>query len=142
VRADATFEVVRFTPGALDVEPVIATALPVGVATMLKHYRGQITGRSVTIFTSAFDQSSGVGTYVAMESFEGSIDGRTGTFNFVHSASTSGSDRAAQFFRIVPSSGTGELAGISGSGGMLIDADDVHRLWIDFEIAATEPGER
>ena len=45
--------------------PEIATALPVGVATMEKRYEGDVSGRSTTIFTAAFDQSTGVGTYVA-----------------------------------------------------------------------------
>ena len=66
------------------------------------------------MFTAAFDPAAGVGTYVAMESFEGSIDGHSGTLNFAHSATTHGTDRADEFFTIVPSSGTGALAGITG----------------------------
>jgi|SRR3954454_15570675 hypothetical protein len=53
--------------------------------------QGEISGRSTTIFTSAFDEAAG-GTYVALESFEGSLRGAAGTFNFVHSASTSRPD--------------------------------------------------
>ncbi|MFC9246044.1 DUF3224 domain-containing protein [Streptomyces sp. NPDC057136] len=34
---------------------------------------------------------------VAMEFFEGAVDGREGTFDFVHSAATSGDDRANEF---------------------------------------------
>jgi hypothetical protein len=71
---------------------------------------------------------------VALESFEGSLDGRTGTFNFVHSASTGGSDRTNEFFLIVPASGTGDLAGITGSGGLSIDADGTHRIWFDYDL--------
>ena len=70
-----------------------------------------------------------------MESFEGTLNGRAGAFNFIHSASTSGQDRTAGYFAIVPSSGTGELAGISGTGGMAIDADGTHRIWLDYELA-------
>ncbi|MFI8181832.1 DUF3224 domain-containing protein [Actinacidiphila glaucinigra] len=44
------------------------------------------------------------------KTFEGSLDGREGTFDFAHSATTSGSDRASDFFVIVPTSGTGELS--------------------------------
>ncbi|MGW3661802.1 DUF3224 domain-containing protein, partial [Streptomyces sp. NPDC005141] len=68
------------------------------------------------------------------ESFEGSLHGREGSFNFVHSATTSGSDRTAEFFTIVPSSGTGELTGISGAGGMAVDADGTHRIWFDYQL--------
>jgi hypothetical protein len=134
MRADATFEVVNFVPTDLDVEPTITTALPVGIATLLKTYGGEVSGRSTTIFTSAFDQSAGTGTYVALESFEGSLHGRAGAFNFVHSASTGGSDRSEEFFLIVPSSGTAELSGIAGRGGLAIDADGTHRIWFEYDL--------
>lgn len=101
---------------------------------MEKHYLGDVVGQSATLFTAAFDQVSGIGTYVAMESFEGSLRDRFGAFNFAHSATTSGSDRTAEFFVIVPSSGIGELTGISGAGGMAIDADGTHRIWFDYEL--------
>lgn len=60
------------------------------------------------------------------------LDGRAGSFNFAHSATTSGSDRAAEFFVIVPTSGTGDLGGITGGGGLQIDADGTHRVWFDY----------
>jgi hypothetical protein len=69
---------------------------------------------------------------VAMESFEGSLNGRTGAFNFAHSATTSGTDRTAEFFTIVPSSGTGDLAGITGTGAMAVDPDGTHRISFDY----------
>ncbi|MFG2873910.1 DUF3224 domain-containing protein [Streptomyces sp. NPDC048337] len=134
MRATATFTVKAFVPTELKPEPAVSTGLPVGVATMEKHFEGAAAGRSATLFTSAFDHAAGIGTYLAMESFEGSLNGREGSFNFVHSATTSGSDRTAEFFTIVPSSGTGELAGISGAGGMAVDADGTHRVWFDYQL--------
>ncbi|MFF2520487.1 DUF3224 domain-containing protein [Streptomyces liangshanensis] len=134
MRATATFTVKEFVPTALQPVPTVPTGLPVGVAAMEKHFVGEAAGHSATLFTAAFDQSTGVGTYVAMESFEGSLQGREGAFNFVHSATTSGSDRTAEFFTIVPSSGTRELAGISGAGGMAVDADGTHRIWFDYQL--------
>ncbi|MEV7074233.1 DUF3224 domain-containing protein [Streptomyces sp. NPDC091972] len=134
MRADGTFSVTAFVPTGTVPEPAVATGLPVGVATMEKRFEGEIAGRSATLFTAAYDQESGVGTYVAMESFEGSVHDRSGAFNFAHSATTSGSDRTAEFFTIVPSSGTGELAGISGTGGLTVDADGTHRIRLDYEL--------
>ena len=134
MRADGTFSVTAFVPTGLKPEPAIVTGLPVGVATLEKHFEGEVAGRSATLFTAAYDQESGVGTYVAMESFEGSLNGRSGAFNFVHSATTSGSDRSAEFFTIVPASGTGDLAGISGTGGLAVDADGTHRIRLDYEL--------
>jgi hypothetical protein len=134
MRANGTFSVKAFVPTELKPEPAVTTGLPVGVATMAKHFEGEVAGRSATLFTAAYDQQSGVGTYVAMESFEGSLHGRSGAFNFVHSATTFGSDRTAEFFTIVPSSGIGELAGISGTGALAVDADGTHRIRLDYEL--------
>jgi hypothetical protein len=134
VKASGTFSVAGFAPTPTVPDPPIATALDVGVSQMTKTYEGEIAGRSATLFTAAYDQAAGVGTYLAMESFEGTVDGRAGTFNFVHSATTGGTDRSNEFFAIVPASGTGELAGITGGGGMTVDADGTHRIWFDYEI--------
>jgi uncharacterized protein DUF3224 len=135
MKASGTFKVAAFVPTTVTPDPALTTALPVGVATMEKSYEGEIDGRSATLFTSAFDQKSGVGTYVAMESFEGSLNGRTGAFNFAHSATTTGDNREAEFFVIVPTSGTGDLAGITGTGGLSVDADGTHHMWFDYTLS-------
>jgi hypothetical protein len=134
MRATGHFSVESFVPATLDPPAeAIETGLPVGIATMVKRFQGEVSGRSATLFTAAFDQATGVGTYVAMESFEGSLNGVAGSFNFVHSATTTGADRLSEHFAIVPASGTGELAQISGGGGMTVDPDGTHRVWFDYE---------
>jgi uncharacterized protein DUF3224 len=133
MRASGTFKVTDFSAAPVP-SPAIETALPVGVATMAKEYAGEVAGRSATVFTSAFDQAAGVGTYVAMESFAGALHDREGAFNFAHTATTLGETRESEFFVIVPSSGTGALAGITGTGGLAIDADGTHRIWLDYEL--------
>lgn len=123
-----------FTTSDVDVtdySPDVTTALPTGHLRMVKTYAGDVVGRSITQFTSAYDPGTGVGTYVAMESFEGSVDGRDGSFNFVHAASTSGTDRANEYGLIVPGSGTGELSGIEGTVTLAVDADGTHRIVFD-----------
>ena len=134
MRAAGTFAVKAFVPTELVPDPAIPTGVPVGVATMEKRFDGAVLGRSATLFVAAYDQGTGVGTYVAMESFEGSLNGRTGAFNFAHSATTSGTDRTAEFFTIVPSSGTGDLAGITGTGAMTVDPDGTHRISFDYQL--------
>ena len=134
MHSEGSFTVTSFVPTELVPEPAIETGLPVGVARMEKEFTGGVSGRAATLFTAAFDQATGVGTYVAMESFTGALDGRAGSFNFVHSATTTGADRLAPFFAIVPASGTGELAGIAGSGGLVVEDDGTHRIWFDYEL--------
>lgn len=135
MRAIAPFSVSSFVPASISPPPAeVQTGLPVGLAVITKEFDGQISGSSVTLFTSAFDQAAGAGTYVAMESFEGTVNGLTGALNFVHSATTTGADRSAEFFLIVPGSGTGELEGITGGGGLRVTADGGHELWFDYEL--------
>jgi hypothetical protein len=134
MHSEGTFTVKSFVPTDVTPEPDIATGVPVGIARLEKGFAGGVTGRGATLFTAAFDQATGVGTYVAMESFEGALDGRSGSFNFAHSATTTGTDRLDPFFAIVPTSGTGELAGITGSGGLTVDEDGTHRIWFDYEL--------
>lgn len=68
-----------------------------------------------------------------MESLEESLGDRSGTFNHVHSAATTGADRVREFFSIVEGSGTGALASLRDSRGMQVDADGRHRVWFDVE---------
>jgi hypothetical protein len=139
MRAAGTFNVESFVPAEVAGEPApeqaITTGLPVGVARMEKRYQGEVIGRSATLFVAAYDQEAGAGTYVAMESFQGSLHDRAGAFNFAHAATTTGSDRAAELFTIVPASGAGDLVGITGAGGIAIDPDGTHRIWFDYDLA-------
>lgn len=124
--SSATFTTSDWEP--LDWAPDITTGLATGHLRMTKTYSGEVDGRSVTQFISAFDQDRGIGHYVAMESFEGTVDGRAGTFNFVHAASTTGADRRDEYGVIVAGSGTGELTGITGTVALTVDADGTHRM--------------
>lgn len=135
MRVRGTFKTTDFKATSLAVVPPVETALAVGVHTMQKHFSGDVAGRSSTLFTSAFDPALGVGSYVAMESFEGAIGDRVGTFNFLHSASARGKERRNEFFAIVEGSGTGDLKGLTGSGGIAIDPDETHHIWFDIEFA-------
>ncbi|MFE3026104.1 DUF3224 domain-containing protein [Nocardia tengchongensis] len=135
MRATGTFSVKSFTPTDITPDPAVATGLPVGLSKMEKQFEGEVAGRSATLFTAAFDQAQGIGTYLAMESFEGALNGQAGAFNFVHAASTTGTDRSDGFFAIVPGSGTGALTGITGKGDIAIDADGTHHIWFEYELA-------
>jgi hypothetical protein len=133
METSCTFSVDEFVPG--EWEPEIRTALGTGNARMVKSFEGGLTGRSVTQFSFCFDNDTGVGSYVATESYDGTVDGHRGTFNFIHSATTlGGGERLHDLFVIVPRSGTGELAGISGTGALVIDDDGTHRITLDYEL--------
>lgn len=134
MQAQGTFTVSDWTNS--DGVPPITTAASVGHATMIKTCTGGIEGRASTQFIGALNTDTGAGSYVAMESFEGTVGGRTGTINFLHVASTHGADRYDEKLAIVPDSGTGELAGLTGTGSIVIDPDGTHHLILDVSSAA------
>jgi hypothetical protein len=135
MHADSTFEVVEFVPS--DYVSPVTTGIPVGHAHLVKQFAGDLEGRATTQFSFAFDAASGVGTYVAMEAFEGTLGGRAGAFAFAHSATTDGQspERLHELLVIAPGSGSGDLAGITGTGSMKVDEDGTHRLLLDYELA-------
>jgi hypothetical protein len=132
MHATSTFATSDFRPEERE-NPVV-TGVDVGIMTFCKTFAGDIEGRAETLFTSAYSHETGTGTYLAMESFAGSIGGRSGTVNIAHTATTTGDDRTHHLMVIVPSSGTGDLAGITGTGSLDIDPDGTHHFTLDYEL--------
>ena len=130
------FTVTSFEP--VDYTSPIQTGVKVGHAHMVKEFAGGLSGRSSTQFSFAFDEAAGTGTYVAMEAFQGSLDGRSGAFAFAHTATTDGTspERLAELVVIVPGSGTGDLAGITGQGRIVVEDDGTHVIEFDYQLAA------
>jgi len=94
---------------------------PMGRMTIDKVFRGDIDGTSkgemLTAMSPAIKDS---GVYVAVERVTGTLNGRKGTFALHH---TGIMDRGKQNLSvtIVPDSGTGDLAGITGTMKIIID---------------------
>lgn len=85
----------------------------VGAVTMRKEYTAGIVGSSIAHFVSSGDE--GGRAYVAAERVTGRLeDGREGSFTVYHGAQDHPDDDSA-FGWIIPTSGTGDLVGISGS---------------------------
>lgn len=132
MHAESTFTVSEFSlrEGA----PGIETGVQFGDIDMVKTFTGDIVGRSITRFLGGQTDTTTSGIYVAYESFEGSVASRAGTFVFVHSQTMVENEVTAMMVQIGPGSGTGELQGITGSGGIRVEADATHRFWLDFEL--------
>ena len=136
--ATSTFTVSGWTPATSPTTvggtPVPQTSAPATLAHMVKTFQGDLAGHSVTWFLGCLNPGTEHGSYAAVEAVDGVLGGRRGTFNVVHAASTHGTDRFDEHLVIVPHSGAGELAGIAGTGGIVVDPDGTHRLLLDYTL--------
>ena len=79
-----------------------------------KEFSGGMVGASEAQMIAAFTGTPGSAGYVAIDHFTGSVDGKSGAFVLQHSGIMNRGD-AQLTVTIVPDSGAGELAGISGT---------------------------
>ena len=121
--------------GQFDVKviPVETGDDKLGMMTLDKQYHGDLeatgTGRMLTGMTEV----KGSAAYVAMERVKGKLKGCEGTFLSYHTGvMAKGSQSLA--IRVVPDSGTGELAGIEGEMHIKI-ADGKHFYRFEYTLA-------
>ena len=76
---------------------------------------------------SAGDPANGTAGYVAMEVFEGAIDGRSGTLAFYQFGTMVAGVQELRY-EIVPGSGTGDLAGLGGTLALVVDDEGDHHV--------------
>ena len=121
---------------AIAVQPLSSVAEPAGLGRMSldKHYHGALEASSQGEMLSWRTQDKRSGGYVALETVRGTLDGHTGSFVLQHS-STMAQGVPSQSITVVPESGTGELAGLSGRMEVVIGADGSHAYRFDYELA-------
>ncbi len=101
--------------GIADPAPEDDGAPAMGRALLVKRYTGEVltgtaTGHALTT------QGPAGSSYVAQERVVGTLAGRTGSFVLEHGAVAGEGMEPEQRAVVVPGSGTGELAGLRGSG--------------------------
>ncbi|SEM20429.1 Protein of unknown function [Luteibacter sp. UNCMF331Sha3.1] len=112
--ARGTFDVAIAPVGT----PDVGEGSALGTMTLSKTFHGVVDGTSKgTMLTAGSTGTPGSAAYVAVERFQGTVDGRKGGFALVHRGvmSARGQDLV---ITIVPDSGSGELKGIAGSLGI------------------------
>lgn len=119
--------------GTFDVEltPLAATA-PLGRLRIEKRFHGDLDGTSEGEMLSWQDEETGAAAYVAIERVTGSLHGRTGSFVLSHRG-TMTSDEQRLAVEVVPGSGTGDLAGLTGSMAIEI-SDGEHAYELDYRL--------
>jgi hypothetical protein len=128
MRAQGTF-VVKISPVAAS---DLAQEAGLGRMTMDKTFAGDLDGTSKGEMLTGGAESTGAMAYVALERVTASLNGQSGTFLLMHTASMLKSDPGSGVLQVtvVPHSGTEELAGLAGTMRITI-ADGKHSY--DFE---------
>ncbi|HYK39161.1 MAG TPA: DUF3224 domain-containing protein [Candidatus Eremiobacteraceae bacterium] len=98
-----------------------------------KVYHGDLEGNGVAEMLASLGEVKTSGTYVAIEVVRGTLAGKKGSFALGHIGTMQGGKQSLDI-RVVPDSGTGELAGISGKMNILIAADGKHSYEFEYEI--------
>jgi uncharacterized protein DUF3224 len=105
-------------------------------AHLTKTFAGDLVGTSsahmlaVSTPGEGSEEFSGA-AYVASEKFTGSVHGRPGAFVLVHAASGPHGMKVA----VVPGSGSGELAGLTGEMAISRHDDGSHSFTFDYELS-------
>ena len=104
----------------------------IGRMSIDKQFSGDLVGTSKGQMLAAVTDVKDSAGYVAMERVDGTLNGRKGTFALQHSGTMNrGAPRLS--ITVVPDSGTGELAGLSGKMTIKI-ADGKHYYEFEYEL--------
>ncbi len=133
-QATGTFEV-KLAPQKADNPQAEGAGL--GRMSLDKQFHGDLEATSQGEMLSVLDREKGSGGYVAMERVTGTLQGKEGSFVLQHDA-TMNRGAAKMDIRVVPDTGTGQLAGLSGSMTIRIEGK---QHFYDFEYAL-EPAAR
>ncbi|MFD7451240.1 DUF3224 domain-containing protein [Kitasatospora sp. NPDC059827] len=124
--ASGSFEVTAFEP----VETEQREGAAFGRVRIAKTFTGGLSGRGEVRMLSVGDASGGPASYVAVEHVTGELDGRKGSFVLQHAAW----DATGVTIRVVPGTGAGELAGITGEFRLSVDASGAHTYVLAYEL--------
>jgi hypothetical protein len=124
-------------PFEVKLAPQDSPDLPQGVLSRMsidKQFHGDLEGTSKGEMLIGGTDVKGSAGYVAMEQVVGKLNGRSGSFILQHSA-TMNRGVPQLSITVVPDSGTGQLAGLTGSMNIII-TDGKHAY--DFEYSLPE----
>ena len=121
---------VKLAPQALAIEDKVEGAA-LGRLSIDKAFHGDLEATSKGEMLSAAGSVKGSAGYVAIEKVSGTLGGRKGTFVLQHNATMT---RGAPYLNIivVPDSGTGDLAGLSGTMKIVVAPGGAHSYEFDY----------
>ena len=131
--ATGTFEV-KLSPEAQGDAP--AGGLPTSRMAIAKTFSGGMTGTATgTMLAAGTPQPGQVAAYVAIDQFDGAVDGHKGGFMLLHRGTATRAGGGELSIIIAPDSGTGALAGIDGTLTITV-AGGVHHYDLAYRLPA------
>ncbi|MFZ2501353.1 MAG: DUF3224 domain-containing protein, partial [Nocardioides sp.] len=100
---------------------------------LTKVWHGDLVAEGTGVMLSAGDPATGRAGYVALESVEGTLHGRAGGFCFVQLGLMAGEEPTLTY-AVVPGSGHGDLAGITGELRLDVDESGAHRYSLSYDL--------
>jgi len=135
LHAAGSFDV-KLSAQALAVEDKVEGAA-LGRMSIDKQFHGDLEASSKGEMFSAMSGTPGSAGYVAIEKVSGTLHGRSGNFVLQHNATMTRGKPALNII-VVPDSGTGQLAGLSGTMTISI-ADGKHSYRFDYLLTTETP---
>jgi Protein of unknown function (DUF3224) len=112
-------------------------ATKIGWVQLSKTFEGGLAGHSTVDMLSVMVAGEPAG-YVAIERVTGTLDGRPGRFVLQHAATADGAVQALRI-EVVPRSGSGSLAGLSGEVEIIRADDGSHSYAFRYRLPAAAP---
>ena len=97
-----------------------------------KTFEGELKATSRGEMLSVMTPEKGSAGYVAIEQVEGTLSGKNGSFVLQHFGIMNKGEQRLEL-EVVPSSGTGELSGLTGNMNIIVE-DGKHRYEFDYEL--------
>ena len=124
--ASGTFDV-NLAPGASELGGAVTRF------ELTKRFHGDFEGTGTGVMLSGGDPQTGTAGYVAIETVNGRLGERDGCFA-LQQFGTMRAGHQTLHYEVVPGSGEGELAGISGRLQLTIDEDGTHHYVLEYDL--------
>lgn len=105
----------------------------VGRMELAKSFHGDLEGTGEGLLLSCGDSQNGEAGCVAIETVEGRLGGREGSFSLQQLASMHAGAQVLHY-EVVPGSGRGALEGIVGTFHLTVETDGTHRYELEYEL--------
>jgi hypothetical protein len=124
--ARGTFDV-TMQPGPAELDGAISRF------ELSKTFHGDLQGTGSGVMLSGGDPQAGAAGYVAIETVQGSLGHRQGSFALQQFGSLRDGSQTLHY-EVVPGSGTGGLDGVTGILHLDVDEDGTHRYELKYEL--------